>query len=540
MRVHLLAAALACALAACARHPTPATAPQGPASAPSPAAAASPSAPAPAPAAPTSAPPAAPPPLAERAGPATTSVVEVLRDELAQIFGAPLLDHALWGVVVQSLDTGEILYSLNPTKLVMPASTMKILTLAAAAERLGWDFRYETQLLSSAPIMSGVLKGDLIVRGSGDPTIGGRDGDPQRVFRDFADALRTAGITTIEGRIIGDDDLFGDEGLGAGWAWDYLAYGYAAPSGALQYNESTVELTARAGAAPGDPVAIDVRPPGSGLAVANRATTAPAGTDVTLELRRLPGRETLEVTGQVPADAGPLTRLASVDNPTAFFVRALRAALTERGIAVRGDAVDIDEIPKSAAPPMGGDLRVLASRHSPPLAEIATVLMKVSQNLYADTLLKTLGSNPPPGTAAKGREVVAEVLTSWGIAPNQYVLYDGSGLSRYNYVTAETLVAILRRLQREPRHAAAFEAALPVAGRDGTLRGRLKGTRAEGNVRAKTGSISNVRALAGYLRTLDEERLAFAIVANHFTLPQTAIDGVIDLVVERLVNFTRR
>jgi D-alanyl-D-alanine carboxypeptidase/D-alanyl-D-alanine-endopeptidase (penicillin-binding protein 4) len=166
--------------------------------------------------------------------------------------------------------------------------------------------------------------------------------------------------------------------------------------------------------------------------------------------------------------------------------------------------------------------------------------MKVSQNLYAETLLRTLGAQREDPTAEGGRKVVQQVLESWGIPPDGLVQRNGSGLSRYDYVTAETLVRILTRMHRDPRHADRFADTLPLAGRDGTLARRMKETRAEGNARAKTGSIANVRALSGYVRTLDDEMLAFSIIVNTFSAPQETVDAVADRIVERLANFTRK
>jgi len=170
------------------------------------------------------------------------------------------------------------------------------------------------------------------------------------------------------------------------------------------------------------------------------------------------------------------------------------------------------------------------------------VLMKVSQNLYAETFLKTIGAVAGTGgNAESGRKEVARVLQSWGIAPEEYVLADGSGLSRYNYLTPHMLVTILERIYRDPRHRDPFIAALPVGGEDGgTIARRFKGTRAAGNVKAKTGSLANVRALSGYVTTLDGEPLVFSIIANNFTVPQATIDASIDRAVELMANTTRR
>ena len=479
----------------------------------------------------------------------STARGEALHADLARIFAAPEVDHALWAVTIQSMETGEVFYGLNPRKLVMPASAMKIIATAVAAEQLGWDYRYETRLLASGPVEHNRLRGDLIVRGSGDPTINARNGDHAGVFEAWADQLRAAGINAIDGRIIGDDDAFDDEGLVEGWAWEDLASGFATPGGALQHHENVVELVLHAGSVPGAPVSIEIQPAGSGLVLVNRVLTSPMDGDVTLGRRRLPGQRTLELTGWVPVGTEAFTLTASVDNPTEFFVRALRATLVSKGIEVNGAAVDIDTIAaplrpdeddQSASQVPDSTDHVLVSHVSPPLSEMAMVLMKMSQNLYAETLLKTVGAGSAPGTTEAGREAVRAVLTSWGIAPHEYIIADGSGLSRYNYVTAEVLVKILRRMHSDDRHAAAFEATLPIAGRDGTLINRMKGTLAEGNVRAKTGSMSNVRALAGYVTTRDDELLAFSIIANNFHVPQGMIDDLMDRAVERLATFARR
>jgi len=472
-------------------------------------------------------------PPAAAAKPVSAKAIPV---ELDRIFGAPAFDRMQWGVMVQSLATGEVLYQRGAAKLMMPASNMKIVTLAAAAERLGWDFTWNTRLLAAGAIEQGVLHGDLVVVGSGDPTINARGGSALRVFERWADLLAAAGIRRVDGRILADARAFDREGLGAGWAWDYLEASYAAPVGALQFNEDVAETVVRPAATPGTPAVVEVRPAESGLVVDNRVVTVATGnTDV--RLRRLPGSERLTVTGQIPVAAKEVVRLTSVDNPADYFARAFRSTLVSRGIEVTGIGVNFD---RADVPPILEGGRELFVHKSPPLAEAARVLMKVSQNLYAETFLKTLGAQAGDGSAEGGQKVVREVLESWGVPPDAYVLYDGSGLSRYNYVTAETLVTVLRRIYRDERHREAFLATLPVGGQDGgTIARRFKGTRAEGNVRAKTGSIANVRSLSGYVTTADGEPLVFSIIANDFTMPSAAIDAATDLAVERLANVKR-
>jgi serine-type D-Ala-D-Ala carboxypeptidase/endopeptidase (penicillin-binding protein 4) len=476
-----------------------------------------------------------------RDGVKPSAAVRELRADLAQVFGAPVASRGVWGVEVRSLGTGERLFEHDAGKLMMPASNMKILTLAAAAETLGWDYQYATTLETNGTIENGVLHGDLLVRGTGDPTINSRSERAARVLEEWVAALTSAGVRQIDGRIIGNDQAFDDEGIGAGWAWDYLQYGYAAPVGALQYNEDVAALIVTPGASVGAPATVRLDA-GSGLMVLNRATTAAAGADTTIDYRRHLEQPLLEITGVVAVGATAVTRAVAVVNPTLFFAQWLKDALVSRGITVTGAAVDFDDVAAElAASDQHATPRVLASTASPPLREIAVVLMKVSQNLYAETLLKTIGAaRGGLGTVAAGQNVLRELLKTWGVPDDAYVAVDGSGLSRYNYVTADTLTAVLEHMYRDPRHRDPFVATLPIAGKDGTTATRMRRTRAEGNAVAKTGSISNTRSLSGFVRTRDGEMLVFSILANDFVIPSSTINWIADLAVETLSNFTRK
>jgi D-alanyl-D-alanine carboxypeptidase/D-alanyl-D-alanine-endopeptidase (penicillin-binding protein 4) len=471
----------------------------------------------------------------------SAAAVRELRTQLTTVFNAPVMARGVWGVEVRSLDRGDILFSLNAGKLMMPASNMKILTLAATAEALGWDYRFTTTLETTAPVDAGVLRGDLIVRGTGDPTISTRGERGRAVFDEWTAALRAAGISSIEGGILGNDEAFDDEGIGPGWSWDYLEAGYAAPIGALQYNDNTADLTTAPGAAVGDPIVVQLSP-GSGFTVTNRGATI-AGAESrqrgSINVHRRIDRPELEVSGTIPRDAPPATRAVAVLNPTQFFVQSLKDALIARGITISGPASDMDDLLPSpaagAVPP-----RVLATTASPPLRDLATVLMKVSQNQYAETLLKALGAGAGGvGTTAGGRRAAQQIFTGWGIPADGYVVSDGSGLSRYNYVTAATINTILARLHADLRHREAFIATLPVAGQDGTISSRMRRSRAEGNAVAKTGSIANTRALSGYVRTRTGETLAFSILANDFVIPAATVTWIADLAVEILADFGR-
>ncbi len=461
-----------------------------------------------------------------------------LRADLGRVFGAAIMDRGVWGVDIRSLDTGERLYDLNAGKLMMPASNMKILTLAAAAETLGWDYRFTTTLEARGTVENGILHGDLFVRSNGDPSINTREGRSDSVMSEWARALQSAGIASVDGRVVGDDQAFDDEGIGAGWAWDYLQYDYAAPVGALELNENIATLTIAPGAAAGSAPGVSLTP-GSGFELLNRSVTGEAGSVETMEFRRHIDRAILEVTGSIPAGSPEVTRKVAVVNPTLFFARGVKDALAARGIPISGDAVDLDDI-AVADMQNPAERRVIATSASPALREIATVLMKVSQNLYAETLLKAVGaSGGGLGTAEGGRIAARRTLENWGVASDGFVMSDGSGLSRYNYVTAATVTTVLEHLYKDLRHRDAFIATLPIAGKDGTIASRMRRTRAEGNAVAKTGSISNVRALSGFVKTRDGEVLVFSILANDFLIPSATVNWIADLGVEILSNFTR-
>lgn len=463
--------------------------------------------------------------------------------DLERTFAAPALSHAVWSVLVESLDTGEVVYRLNPDTLVVPASNMKVVSMAAAATRLGWDFRFETRLETRGPVDGATLHGDLVVVGGGDPTINARNGDRDAVFAAWADALRQAGITRIDGRIVGDDNAFDDERYGHGWAWDDFAFGYQAPIGALQFNENVVEVVVRAGASPGERATVELRPSVSDLVPVSRVVTGEAAAEADIAIARFPGRAELEVRGVIPVGGKDVVRTAAVDNPTLYFVRALREALITRGVDVTGPAVDIDDLPDPpTADPLAPDSqpRLLATHHSPPLSEVGKPLMKSSQNLYAETVFRALSLRPGPASVAASQKVVDELMAGWGIGVGQYAVADGSGLSRHNYLSASALVRILRAMGREPANLQALQATLPVAGLDGTLSSRMKATRAVGNAAAKTGTLRSVRSLSGYVTTRDGERLTFAMIANNFQAPTSAVDAVVDSAVDQLAGFSRR
>jgi D-alanyl-D-alanine carboxypeptidase/D-alanyl-D-alanine-endopeptidase (penicillin-binding protein 4) len=461
--------------------------------------------------------------------------IRELQRDLAAILASPVLRHGTAGAAVQSVDRNEPLFRYNADRLLLPASALKLITAAVAAERLGWDYRYTTTIRRAGRIEDGVLHGDLVVAGTGDPTFSSRYEDVDGVFARWAAQLIAAGIRRVEGRVIGDDRAFGDEPWGAGWPWDDLPHGFAAPVGALLLNDGRQHLLVVPGLEPGEPASASVL--GSAvLSLANSVVTAEGDLPASISFRRMPGDPELHVDGVIPVDSRPLVLFPSVPNPTDHFVQALRGALLRAGVSIGGAAVDIGDLPEVPLT-MGAPL---VEHRSPPLSAIAAVTLKSSQNLHAESLLRALAfTETPIATAADGLRIVAGTLATWGIAPGNVIAADGSGLSRYSHVTADALLTVLHRMASDDRHRPQWIAALPIGGTEGTLASRFLAGSGRGRVWAKTGSLSDVRALAGYVETRDGEMLAFAILLNCAGAAPADLEAIIDAAVERLAGFSR-
>ena len=465
-----------------------------------------------------------------------TSPEEQLRRDLQSIFTGGTIDHAFWSVSVRSLKENESLYSLNPARMQTPASNQKVITSAVAAERLGWDYRYTTQIYATGPLSGGDLDGDLVIVSNGDPTINPRHPDRVGAFDAWAKQLYEKGVRRIGGQLIGDDNAFAEPGWGVGWAWDDLSLGYGAAVGALQYNENQVELLIGPGLEPGGRAIISVSPPGSGIIVDHAVTTVAAGEPSRVSLDRIPGSNLLRVRGQVAIGSSALSETASVPNPTILYLNALREALARNGIFVGGNSLDIDD---ARVKPDYQKATLMLEDRSPTLDAVIDVCMKWSRNEYAETLLRSLAPAGAEATAEAGLVVVADTLRQWGVAPELYVARDGSGLSRNDYLSPDALVTVLTRIWGDGRHQEKFRSTLPQSGVSGSLANRMKDTPAAGRVWAKTGSMSNVRSLSGYVVTLDGEPLVFSFMATSFRIPFAQVDAAMDEALRRLVRFPR-
>ena len=477
-----------------------------------------------------------PPPAASKAA-ASTPNLERLRQALTAATALPGVRRATWGIVVHSVDRDERLFELNAQALLTPASAAKIIAAATASEAVGWDYTYETTVRAAGTVANGVLQGDLVVVGTGDPTIEGRTGQS---LQTWVTALKAAGIRRVQGRVIGDDNRLEEPRPALAWSWDDIGGPTGVLFGALNAAENLMAVTVTPGIKAGDRAVATVERQAKGRPLETRVITGLAKSETTVWAEQRPGDPFVTIAGSIPASAKPTVLPVAVGNPTLWFANLLRERLIQGGIPVQGDATDIDEA--KPAPARSG--QTLYVHRSAPLSTIVQPMLKNSVNLYAEAIMRLNAAGAGAGTGAavatmyRAQESVQKRLTQWGVPPDAYQLVDGSGVSRRSVVSAEALTAVLRKMY-DPAMRSPFIQALPVAGVDGTLLERMRRTPAERNVRAKTGTMSNVRSLAGYVTTHDGERLAFAIISNNFEgTGQDAIKAI-DAIAVSLAGFRR-
>jgi len=458
--------------------------------------------------------------------------------QIDDIFNDPNFTNAVWGVSIQSLVTGEYFYKKNENKLVMPASNQKLITSAAGLLLLGPMYRFKTEIYSTGKLDGSILNGDLIIRGFGDPTISGRfnNDDMTKIFRDWADTLLALGIDEIRGNILGDDNVFDDVSLGEGWAWDYESEWFAAPSGALSFNDNCIDILVKPALA-GEQAILTFAPESKYAIIINKVNTVGRDSATNIKIFRERGTNIISVYGSIREKDDSVKVFATINNPTQYFVVTLKAILEQKGITVSGFASDLDEITNVAD---YSKAKLLFTHHSVFLKDIIKVLNKNSQNFYAEQLLKTIGYEKRGfGSAGRGIEAIKIMLNDIGINTDNMEIVDGSGLSRLNLISP-TQISVLLNYMYKSEVFTYYYNSLPVGGVDGTLANRMRKTRAQNNVRAKTGYINGVRSISGYIFTGDKEPVAFTIIANNFTVPVVLADNLQDLVCIRIANFKRK
>jgi D-alanyl-D-alanine carboxypeptidase/D-alanyl-D-alanine-endopeptidase (penicillin-binding protein 4) len=466
------------------------------------------------------------------------SSVSEFWSQMNDIFNDPNFSNAQWGVLIQSLETGEYLYKRNEDKLSIPASDLKLFTTAAGLIALGSEYKFKTNLYMNGYIDGSILKGDIVIQGRGDPTISERfyNGDMLKVYNDWADSLLNIGIDEITGNIVGDDNAFDDVGLGAGWAWDYESNWFAAPSSAISFNDNCVDIVVTVNKKSHQPE-VSVAPDTKYVIILNKAITVPRDSSTSIQTFREPGTNVITVFGTIRDNSDSVKTFVTVNNPTQYAMVVLKDILKRKGIIIDGYPIDVNDMTNS---PDYSKMKPLFTQYSPPLKEIIKVTNKQSQNLYAEQLLKTMGLEIKGyGTVANGISVENRIFRDMGINPESMNIVDGSGLSRLDLVTPRQIVALLSFMYKS-RHFIPYFNSLPIAGVDGTLGDRMQNSRAQGKIRAKPGFLEGIRNLSGYAFTGDNEPIAFSIIVNNFSVPVKLADNIQDLVCLRIANFKRK
>ncbi|WP_134684078.1 D-alanyl-D-alanine carboxypeptidase/D-alanyl-D-alanine endopeptidase [Brevibacillus migulae] len=419
------------------------------------------------------------------------------------------------GIAVRAINPdGEdtVLYERNGDKLLTPASNMKLFTMATALRELGNDYRFKTEIYLSAPIRRGVVDGDVIIKGYGDPTL--HTDDRSSVMdgpemEELVKILEKKGVEQINGNIIVDDSYFDDNRLPLGWTWDNESYGYSAQVSALSLNRGSLRLYYSPGNKAGDPVELELVPQTDYVQIINEAQTVDRDDRNTLSIERQRGKNVIIVKGNLPRGTDKDYERLSVEEPALYTGTVLKETLLKKGVKLAETSTVIQgQVPH--------DSDKIGTVYSQKLSEIVEYGLKNSDNHFTEMLLKTLGAvKGDEGSSEAGVSVVQKTMKDLDVNTD-FDMVDGSGLTRYNIVSVNHVTSLLSALSKQPRKFELFYDALPIAGKDGTLKDRMKKTEAEDNVHAKTGSLAEVSSLSGYVTTKDGQELCFSILMNNY------------------------
>lgn len=455
-----------------------------------------------------------------------------LRQHIDVILQDSSLSQTRTGIKIVSLQTDEIWYTRDSQLLFHPASNMKLLTTAAALRQLGPNFRYQTEVRTDvAALGDSIIHGNIYLKGYGNPELSSQD-----LWR-LAFKLKELGVKRIRGDLICDESYFDDLYFGAGWMIDDVSSWYWPPISALTINRNCVTVTVAPGAHSGNPLLVKLQPPTSYVKIENFGATVDSTDSLQIKKFKVERKwrqqeNTIVIEGGMARRSEPEEFDIEVVEPALYAGTLFSEMLQSEKILLEGNILK-GVVPDTTA--------LLAAHTSAPISNLIQHTNKISDNLYAELLLKTLGAQThgAPGTAEKGLFALHQFFSEIGIDTTTFSLADGSGVSRYNLITPDQIIELLKTMYRDFRVQAEFLASLPIAGVDGTLARRMKGTAAEGKLRAKTGSLSGVSALAGYTTTADGEPLAFSIIMQHFVVPTSKIRTVQDRIGAEISGFKR-
>jgi serine-type D-Ala-D-Ala carboxypeptidase/endopeptidase (penicillin-binding protein 4) len=474
----------------------------------------------------------------------------------------PKFAHARWGLRIITTD-GRAIFERDVDKVFMPASNMKLYTTAATLDALGPEYKFKTSVYAAGKIQRNTVNGDLLLYGRGDPNLSARfdvnaEGQPNPIdehsaadritaIEKLTEQIQARGIKVIRGDVVADDSYFATEGLGASWSWEDAQFYYGAAISALTVNDNVVRFTVKPAARAGLPPIISVQPKTAYVKVLNRAITGEGQDGKThLGIHRPLGSNEVEFFGNIPSNAKDFSDEIAVHDPARFAATLLKESLLRRGIRVTGEVKRLDAVGRIKTPFDETKLIELAFIESQPLSVLLKVINKESQNLHTEIMLRQLGElrgapresnvyGRPTSSEAHGLTVLKQFLTKAGVDVSTLSLRDGSGLARQDLISPRATSQLLQFMSQHS-HFAIYRESLPTPG-DGTLRRRMKGTPAEGKVQAKTGSLSYVRSLSGYVTTKKGQMLIFSLMGNNYTGAGVDLTNVYDQICALLADY---
>ncbi|MFS0660541.1 D-alanyl-D-alanine carboxypeptidase/D-alanyl-D-alanine-endopeptidase [Niallia alba] len=444
----------------------------------------------------------------------------------------PELKGSLAGISIRDQETGTILFEHMSDLRLTPASNMKLLTSAAALKVLGEDYQFITEIYGDGRVDKGHLKGNLYIKGNGDTSLLASDLD--KLSKD----IKKKGIRYIDGDIIGDDSWYDDMPYSIDLAWSDETTYYGAPISALtlspdkEYDAGTVLLEIKPGKKESDPVVIDTFPNTNEINIVNNAKTGAKESATSLKVKRNHNSKVVTVTGRLPINASVKKEWISVNNPTRYTLDVFQQALKKEGIHWKGT------VKKGKTPQIAS---IITTHSSIPLSELLIPFMKLSNNTIAETLIKEMGVvKKGEGSFKRGIEVLEEELVAFHLDPNNMLIRDGSGISPIDFISADDLSMLLYEVQAEPWFPT-FSQSLPISGNEdrmvgGTLRHRLNSDNTKGKVLAKTGTLTAVSSLSGYMESKDGKKYIFSILLNHLVDEEKGKD-IEDRIIETLAEY---
>ena len=444
-----------------------------------------------------------------------------LKEQIESVLSDSALYQSRAGIKIVSLETGQVLFEKDSELLFHPASNMKLLTTATALTKLGPNFRFKTTFYAdTSAVTDSTISGNLYIKGFGNPSLTTKD------LWEIVQKIKELGIQQITGDLICDETYLNDYYRGAGWMWDDASSRSFPPIGALTVNRNCVTVKVSPRTAIGDTLAVTLVPPTAYVTIENFGVTVDSS-DTTLlkefkiERKWREVQNTIIIKGGLSAESTQKARVIEIIEPALYFGTLFSELLSAEEIEFTGAIIN-GETPDTNL--------VLVEHLSQPLSFLATTTNKSSDNLYAELLLKTLGAEimGQPGTAKKGLSTIKRFFHQIGVDTTSFGLADGSGVSRYNMISPDQIIELLKKMHKDFKVQAEFMASLAIAGIDGTLRNRMKNTQAEGKLRGKTGTLRGTSALAGYTTTADGEALAFSMIMEHFVGPTSGIRKIQD------------